>query len=300
MDTNKKKDISEKNAENLELNSFFDGNHLYVYLYKKAEKLASALYMVTNLISEKEILRNMLREKSISVFSMIMQLQKMSLTDKRHFGDIKNKSASSDFILSIITEIVSLLEIANVSGYVSDMNFSILRREYVELGNLIKAREEDIVHGRVRLPRNFFDVPNLYETYALKQNISKEKSDKFIKDIKDNIKDIKIVANATKSTGQKNYKTIASKNYTLRDTFNIGKERKNDSIHPKTADVKHNNRRNTILELFQNKTFITVKDAMDTIDGCSSKTLQRELLSLVNEGILKKKGERRWSAYALA
>lgn len=71
-------------------------------------------------------------------------------------------------------------------------------------------------------------------------------------------------------------------------------------MYSKTADIRHNNRRNTILELLQDKSFVTVKDVIDAIEGCSSKTLQRELLSLVNEGILIKKGERRWSTYSLA
>ena len=300
MYINKKKDISEKKVRNIGSSDFFDGNHLYIYLYKKAEKLASALYMVTNLIPEGEILRNLLREKSISIFSGIMQLQKMSLTDGKPAGSAKGEFISLDFILSSITEIVSLLEIANVSGYVSEMNFQILKREYIELGNLIKTRREDIVSGSVRLPTNFFDVPNLYETHALKQNnISKEKEDKSIKDIKNIIKDTKIVTNITKPVVQKNYQTNVSKDYSIKDKFNIKKEYQ-VNIHPKTADIKHNSRRNTILELLQNKPFITVTDATNAIDGCSAKTLQRELLSLVSEGILKKQGERRWSTYSLA
>jgi hypothetical protein len=291
--------MHEKSIENNNPVDFFEGNHLYIYLYKKAEKLASALYVVTNLIGDGEILKGLLREKSISVFSDTMQLQKMSLTNAstiRRDLSTKTQDVSSDTLLSGITEVISLLEIANVSGYISEMNFSVLKREYVDLGTLIKTRREEIVSDNVRLPKEFFDVPNLYETRVLKQGITKEK-----KDI--SIKDTKKVSNITTPTTQKTYKTNTQRESFIKDTSNAVSNvaRKQKGIeYSKTADIRHNSRRNTILELLQSKAFVTVTDVTDAIEGCSSKTLQRELLSLVSEGILIKKGERRWSTYSLA
>lgn len=269
----------EKQIKNNNQDDFFEGSHLYIYLYRKAEKLASALYVVTNLIDKKEILRILLREKSINIFSVIMQLQKMSLmnTDAlRKDISTKTDNTSLDGLLSCITEVISLLEIANVSKYISEMNFSILKREYIDLGTLIKTRREDIDSDKVRLPKEFFDVPNLYETRALK---------------KGNVKDIK--------NTQKIYKTNKEKQSSIKDNSDFTIKQKS-KVYPKTADLRHNSRRNTILELLQNKSSVTVKDVTDTIHGCSSKTLQRELLSLVDEGLLKKEGERRWSTYSLA
>jgi DNA-binding transcriptional ArsR family regulator len=250
----------EKSLKNNNNNTrdFFEGNHLYIYLYKKAEKLASALYVVTNLIDNKEILRSLLREKSINIFLAIMQLEKMSLT--------KTEDGSLDNLLSNITEALSLLEIAYVSRYISEMNFTVLKREYIDLGALIKTKRKDILSDNIRFPKEFFDVPNLYETTSIKQGALKKEKDISIKDIK--------------------------------DTSNFIKKTKNDA-HSKTADIRHSSRRNTILELLQDKDFVTVKDITDTIQGYSSKTLQRELLALVSEGILKKEGERRWSTYSL-
>jgi hypothetical protein len=290
-----------KAIKNNDTGDFFEGNHLYIYLYKKTEKLASALYMVTNLISEKEILRDLLREKSINIFSGIMQLQKMSLTNGKPFGGVRadGEFISFDLVLSSITEIVSLLEIANVSGYISEMNFSILKREYIDLGTLIKTKMEDISSGSVRLPKDFFDVPNLYETHSRKYGEVKEKDTKFIKDKGNPIKDTKIIQNNAKPAKEETYRTSTQNKSFVKDTSNPVMKQES-SVHPKTADIRHSSRRNTILELLQNKPFVTVKDVIDAIDGCSSKTLQRELLSLVNEGILNKKGERRWSTYSLA
>ena len=277
----------EKSVKNNNSGDFFEGSHLYVYLYKKAEKLASALYVVTNLIDNKEILRSLLREKSINIFSIIMQLQKASLIDAnalKNDASTKTEDISLDALLSSITEVVSLLEIANVSRYISEMNFSVLKREYIDLGILIKTRREDILSDNIRFPKEFFDVPSLYETRAIKQGGTKKQKDISIKDISDI---------------HKISRTNIQKRSSVKDTPNFVEKTKSN-IYPKTADIRHSSRRNTILELLQDKAFVTVKDVTDTIQGCSSKTLQRELLSLVNEGILKKEGERRWSTYSLA
>jgi len=277
----------EKSVKNNNSEDFFEGNHLYVYLYKKAEKLSSALYVVTNLIDNKEILRSLLREKSIDIFSAIMQLQKMSLVNTnalKNDTSTQVENVSLDTLLSGITEIVSLLEIANVSRYISEMNFAVLKREYIDLGILIKTRREDILSDNIRFPKEFFDVPSLYEARAIKQGSTKKQKDISIKDI---------------NNTQKVFRTDVKKTSFIKDTSNVVEKIKS-SVHPKPADIRHSSRRNTILELLQDKAFVTVKDVTDTIQGCSSKTLQRELLSLVNEGILKKEGERRWSTYSLA
>ena len=65
----------------------------------------------------------------------------------------------------------------------------------------------------------------------------------------------------------------------------------------KTYNKRHNSRRQQILRLFDKKDAITVKDAAKSIEGCSEKTVQRELVAMVQEGVLLKEGERRWSVY---
>jgi len=59
-------------------------------------------------------------------------------------------------------------------------------------------------------------------------------------------------------------------------------------------------RRATILGLLQKKDRVTVRDVANVVKDVSDKTLQRELLSLVAQGVLVKEGERRWSTYRLA
>lgn len=69
----------------------------------------------------------------------------------------------------------------------------------------------------------------------------------------------------------------------------------------KTPNSKrHQNRRDTILALLDKKDKINIKDAAKAIEGCSEKTIQRELLAMVDQGVLLKEGERRWSTYRKA
>ncbi len=70
------------------------------------------------------------------------------------------------------------------------------------------------------------------------------------------------------------------------------------SVEP-VAPKKHLERREVILNLIRDKQRVTVKDAQVIVTGVSSKTLQRELLAMVAEGVLKREGERRWSVYML-
>ncbi len=58
-------------------------------------------------------------------------------------------------------------------------------------------------------------------------------------------------------------------------------------------------RRKRILEIVKARGAVTINEFIDAIKGCSSKTIQRELTSLVLSGTLKKTGERRWSKYSL-
>ncbi|MEK7613439.1 MAG: hypothetical protein AAB439_01005 [Patescibacteria group bacterium] len=69
----------------------------------------------------------------------------------------------------------------------------------------------------------------------------------------------------------------------------------------KTNNYKrHLSRKDIILSLLDIKDKINIKDAMQAIHGCSEKTVQRELISMVQEGVLLKEGERRWSSYRKA
>ena len=64
--------------------------------------------------------------------------------------------------------------------------------------------------------------------------------------------------------------------------------------------MKKNGRQSVILDLVKKRGEVMIKDVSPHIAGVSEKTIQRELLALVKDGILVKEGEKRWSKYSLA
>ncbi len=61
-----------------------------------------------------------------------------------------------------------------------------------------------------------------------------------------------------------------------------------------------NTRDTLILDVIKNRGEVSIKDIASIVKGVSSKTVQRSLITLVQKGIIKRTGERRWSKYSLA
>ncbi|MFT5849267.1 MAG: hypothetical protein ACI9H6_000068 [Patiriisocius sp.] len=59
-------------------------------------------------------------------------------------------------------------------------------------------------------------------------------------------------------------------------------------------------RRTRIQTILEAKGEATIKDISEIITDCSEKTLQRELNAMIEDMIVKRQGERRWSKYSIA
>ncbi len=58
-------------------------------------------------------------------------------------------------------------------------------------------------------------------------------------------------------------------------------------------------RKGRILALLRDKGSIVIKDISSVIRDCSTKSIQRLLSDLVQAGVLKTEGEKRWTRYTL-
>jgi len=125
---------------------FFAGDGFTLFSHKKAEKITSALYLVTNLLSDNEPLKYSLREYAISVLGEILPHTSRNL-QARIVSHIHPK----------ISELLALLSVAGQAGLVSEMNEEILRSEYQSLVALLQEGVE--AHkGDLLLSRSFFAV----------------------------------------------------------------------------------------------------------------------------------------------
>lgn len=59
-------------------------------------------------------------------------------------------------------------------------------------------------------------------------------------------------------------------------------------------------RRGLIIGHIRRNGAANIRELLTIVKGCSDKTIQRELVSLIGSGVLRREGERRWSKYYLA
>ena len=80
--------------------------------------------------------------------------------------------------------------------------------------------------------------------------------------------------------------------------ISVAKRPKPSQDSPSTAPAKLS-RRERIKTVLGAKEGATIKDIADIISDCSEKTIQRELNSLIEDNVVQRQGERRWSKYFL-
>ncbi len=69
---------------------------------------------------------------------------------------------------------------------------------------------------------------------------------------------------------------------------------------PTTTTSASSSRKERIMDIVRDSDGVGIKDISLVITDCSEKTIQRELMSLIEEGLVRKEGERRWSRYFVA
>lgn len=246
------------------------------FVHKKTERITTALYMITNLLPAEEPLKWKLREKGIELMSHVLHFGTGSLTPPVQAESV---------VVPLIIGQVSLLEVAYVSGAISEMNFLVLKREYeqvVELFEKAKVRRRESGREGYAIPKSFFDLP--YEA-SLVELLEQENATSVAKKTPETLKTSE--TNEALSHGQnlvQNGTVARSSLFHLRD---------------KLRNPRSKTRRESIIAVLREQGKLSIKDVTKVVRGCSEKTIQRELLSLVKEGVVMKEGERRWSVYSL-
>lgn len=263
---------------NLKAVGIFENDAKIIFIFKKTEKLASAIYMITSFMSDNEPIKWKTRDAATRLMPY-----SINLSNKGH----RNRADAMNNFISTSLEIISLLDIANISGIISSMNYGILRFEIENMIELVDLKERGL-NSKFLLSKNFFETK---EDNLTAQSKQREEEQSF------GLKDIKIPNGQVFS----NISGIPTADYYKGHKFikDIKKEEKSEMSFNKGHSAK-GNRYEAIINLLKNTKEISVKDVSNIISDCSEKTIQRELLNLVGKGVLKKEGERRWSKYSLA
>ena len=251
--------------------------------YTKTNKLISALYMVTEIMDKEEPLRNKLRSLGTNIISDIHSSNK----GQDIFNQINNR----------VSELLSFIEIASSVGIMSEMNSSILVKEFNELRKLTVDTTPKKVENWLQ---EFMKENDNSETEVLKDNsfskghtnlsshpgnrIGVQRGSTLMKALSDRIPHLSNINNGN----------IINNNGHRNESINVLKNKRHDDIILVIKDKMKSS------ENFDGVTITDIKSlGQGTLVSCGEKTLQRELVSMVSSGILKKTGEKRWSKYFL-
>ncbi len=244
--------------------------------HTKSSKLISALFMVTDIMDSTEPLRSRLRTLGVEIIS-----------------DIYTKPTSVE---SKIQEIVSFLDIALTVNLISEMNANILRKEFLMLlesvknylqarsgwiGDLLSEPDDVETTGKLVQSESFSRNQSL-RTYKghTSTRIGVQKGSTLMKALKDIKLDVSDKSHSVVSDGSKNYDMLK-------------KARREDII----SILKTDEQGFTITDIKIKAKGLP--DKFSALISCGEKTLQRELVSMVRDGVLKKMGEKRWSRYSI-
>jgi hypothetical protein len=224
--------------------------------YTKTTKLITALYMVTDIVDKSEPIRHKLRHLGAEIIS-----------------DIHSTPAQA---CVKIAETVSFLNIASAMDLISEMNATILKKEFLELSQSIKESTENKPAWIEEFLGSTQSIGHRTQVAQPTQTrIGVQKGSTLMKALSDK----------TKHLSNTNTTSV------VREQFDLLKKQ----------------RRNSIIKIIKdsggNATIKDIKVKINTgILGAiiySEKTLQRELVSMTKDGILNKAGEKRWSRYFL-
>ena len=273
-----------------------------VMIAKKSERLVTALYIVTDLVDGSEPIKNSLRKNSVTLLSSMNALMQY---------DIKDRTIEFATALKSVMEIISLLHVASATGLVSEMNANLLidgfrmlqvvleKKQPVLTKEMISVDKEDTLYDKTEAYSGI--VSTSYD--ALTPNEIIRGVDKDIKFIK---KTDVIVPEAKRHIlDYKRQETSSNKgqDYSNRPDSVHGVLMQHANSQSSSIASSFQNRKQTrreqMVALFVKGVDVSIKDIAARIKGCSEKTIQRELNSLVLDNIIERIGEKRWSRYVL-
>ncbi len=278
-------------------------DHYLLFLFKKTERIVVALYVVTGLFSDSEPLRWSIRESCTEVLRYTL-----SFREGQGGG---SKERLSDALVAM-AHLMSLVDIAYVSDLLSPMNFSMIKKELDALHSIIdgKGRGGNAFSYHSFFDEHFFGIPK-----ELFSEVQKEKSagvpiselvrssDSEHKRI-DTLSAFEKFKHEQKDTHKGHLSAHRGVLYERNGSH--ARQGQGDGIVSDRPDSQvssgqvKDERTKQILSILKTKNVAMIKDFSSVINGCSEKTIQRLLIELVQNGVLKREGDRRWSRYSIS
>lgn len=275
-------------------------DHYLLFLFKKTERIVAALYIITGLFPDAEPLKWSIRECSTLCIKHTLSFKERSTVHSKEFP--------SD-TLSEMARLLSLLDLAHIADLMSPMNFSVIKREVETISAIMegKWRMTGIPTTQPFFDESFFGVTKsiFSDAKGKKQETSSPISPAVLKEGQNDpylrsLTDFEILKrNQSAYKGHDNVRDNVL--YKKRETSEHKPRTNLDKGHKifKPLDESREERKRAIFSVLKEKKSAMIKDFSSVITDCSEKTIQRLLIDLVRENVLKREGDRRWSRYSL-
>jgi hypothetical protein len=244
----------------------------YEFINKKTEKIITALYLVSDCMDNTDPIRGKLRLIGVRLLSNIYRLS---------IGDLTTRQAEITLPLADVSEIISLLKVSLMVGFLSEMNALILQDELIKLAGQLSESINKDKNYLLSLNTKMFEVEQPIfskERNSLQDQLHAKNNSKGTSAFyKGHLMDMSFINNMSplENDVSDNKKTIHS------------------------SPSERNNRREKMLSLIKEKKDISIKDISLAFPDNSEKTILRELNVLISKGHIKKTGAKRWSRYQI-
>lgn len=269
---------------------------LIVYA-RKIEKITTALYLVTDVMDPEIPLTQSLRLESLGLLNGCFQV----LT-RQTPGITGTKITPTELtqIMVRLEHVISLISIGRIAHHISEMNAQVLITELEKVARCLNEdlRELSKKYTSYLQPRIEPKESQPILSHAILDDVSFDELEKrrlkdngkTINDIKD-INDKKaIITQITSKKPQVSVQAHSSK---------IGINDIEKTAHLNKPTAQNTDRKQSIINVIQSHKNASMQDITKFVTGYSEKTLQRELVSLIQSGVIKKIGDKRWATYHL-
>ena len=244
----------------------------YEFVNKKTEKIITALYLVSDCMDNSDPIREKLRLIGVRLMSDIYHLSVASPVDRQ---------TEIALPLSNISEIISLLKVSFMVGFISEMNALILQDELVKLATQLRESINQDKNYLLSLDSKMFAVEPIVSS-------------------KDNSRNNQLNMGSNLALNNSFYKGHKLDVSFMNNLSPLEDDVSNSKKTQRSSPSERNNRREKILSLIKGKKNISIKDISLFFPDCSEKTISRELNVLISKGHIKKTGAKRWSRYQIA
>lgn len=264
-----------------------------VNVYRRAEKICKAYFLLTQHIQENNSIKQKFRNLALDMSSKTLDL-------------VVTFNKTEELAREIVTHamaLVSVSDIAVTARFISEANYSLVVHQVQIFINEVETYWKTSSHNNQVMPVHLFDVESLDASYKndmsfMAQSILNTATEEIHGFKKEKTHAVSSSINGASGA----ISSPVSGNKVTRDFA-----QKKTSSNPVVKEIKNegktegkSERQTLILSTIGTRGESSIKDLADVIKGCSEKTIQRELISLVSSGELLKTGERRWSRYSIA